>query len=348
MQIFHRVGVDLAKNVFQLHAIIAEGQPPVRRKLSRTKFLAFFSNMSPTRIGMEACGSAHHWARSLRALGHDVVLVPPAYAKPYVKRGKNDAIDAEAICEAMSRPGMRFVPIKGVEQQALLGLHKQRDLLIKQQTMAVNALRAFLAEFGLVVAQRIDRVGELLETARSDEQLPVAARARIEIDAAVLAALAKGIGDLERAIAEHHTASPVSKLLDGVPGIGMITASALAAHVPDPGQFRSARDFAAWLGLTPQEYSSGGKTVLGRISKKGNPYLRKLLVLAATSLLRVQSKRQGRMADWLRSLLDRKPARLVTVALANRLARTAWAMMRTGEVFRGDLFARTTTATATT
>lgn len=344
MQSFLRIGIDLAKNVFHLHALVEDGAAPIRRKLSRAKFLSFFGDVSPTRNGMEACSSAHHWARALRALGHEVVLIPPAYAKPYVKRGKNDAIDAEAICEAMSRPGMRFVPIKNVEQQAVLGMHRQRELLIKQQTMAVNALRAFLAEFGLIAAKRIDRVADLLATARADTSLPIAAQKRIEIDAAILAALAEGIDSLEKGIAEHHAENPVSQLIDGVPGIGVITASALVAHVPDPDHFRSARDFAAWLGLTPREHSSGGRTTLGRISKKGNPYLRKLLVLAATSLLRVQSRRQGRLADWLRSLLGRKPARLATVALANRLARTAWAMMKTGEVFRCELFARTAAA----
>ena len=204
MQGFLRIGIDIAKNVFHLHALVEDGAAPTRRKLSRAKFLNFFGDVSPTRIGMEACSSAHHWARALRGLGHEVVLIPPAYAKPYVKRGKNDTIDAEAICEAMSRPGMRFVPIKNVEQQAVLGLHRQRELLIKQQTMAVNALRAFLAEFGLIAAKRIDRVADLLATARADTSLPMAARKRIEIDAALLAALAEGIDGLDKGIAEHQ------------------------------------------------------------------------------------------------------------------------------------------------
>jgi len=340
MKSYIRIGVDLAKNFFQVHALPEEGVPALQRKLSRTKFLDFFRTIAPSRVGMEACATAHHWARALQALGHEVVLIPPAYTKAYVKRGKNDAVDAEAICEAMSRPGMRFVPVKTVDQQALLSLHKQRELLIKQQTMAVNALRAFLAEFGLVAAKSIGRVPDLLDAGRDSAALPAAAKVRLEIDAEILLALAKAINALEQEIARHHAVNPVSQLLDGVPGIGVLIASAVVAYVPDPGHFRSGRDFSAWLGLTPREHSSGGKSTLGHISKQGNPYLRKLLVLAATSLLRVQPQRRGPLAEWLRALLVRKPARLVTVALANRLARILWAMMKGGEEFRMDIFAR--------
>ncbi|SEK07421.1 transposase [Sphingobium sp. AP50] len=340
MKSYIRIGVDLAKNVFQVHALSEEGTPALQRKLSRAKFLDFFQNIAPSQIGMEACATAHHWARALQALGHEVVLIPPAYTKPYVKRGKNDAVDAEAICEAMSRPGMRFVPVKTVDQQALLGLHKQRELLIKQQTMAVNALRAFLAEFGLIAAKSIERVPHLLAIGRESKMLPATAKARIEIDAEVLCTLAKAIDGLEQEISRHHACNPVSQLLDGVPGIGTLIASAVVAYVPNPEHFRSGRDFSAWLGLTPREHSSGGKSKLGRISKQGNPYLRKLLVLAATSLLRVQPQRRGPLAEWVRELLARKPARLVTVALANRLARILWAMMKSGEEFRMIIFAR--------
>ncbi len=344
MTSFVRIGIDIAKNFFQVHALPDEGAAPVRRKLSRAKFLDFFRDLPPCRIGVEACGSAHHWGRELRRLGHDVVLIPPIYTKPYVKRGKNDAADAEAICEAMSRPGMRYVPIKTTDQQALLGLHTYRDLLIKQQTMCVNSLRSFLAEFGVVTAQSIYQIPELLSAGRDDSTLPALAKARLDVDAAVIATLAKGIADLDRQIAQVHASNPVSQLLDEVPGIGVLTASAVVAHVPDATYFQSGRDFSAWLGLTPREHSSGGKTKLGAISKRGNPYLRKLLVLAATSLLRVQSRRTGALAEWVAALLARKPARLVTVALANRLARTLWAMMKTGEAFREEIFARSTTA----
>lgn len=340
MKSYIRIGVDLAKNVFQVHALPEEGAVPLQRKLSRAKFLDFFKSIAPSHVGMEACATAHHWARALQGLGHEVVLIPPAYTKPYVKRGKNDAVDAEAICEAMSRPGMRFVPVKTVDQQALLGLHKQRELLIKQQTMAVNALRAFLAEFGLIAAKSIERVPHLLATGRDSVVLPATAKARLEIDEEVLSALAKAINAIEQEISRHHACNPVSQLLDGVPGIGMLIASAVVAYVPDPEHFRSGRDFSAWLGLTPREHSSGGKSKLGHISKQGNPYLRKLLVLAATSLLRVQPQRQGPLAEWVRELLARKPARLVTVALANRLARILWAMMKSGEEFRMMIFAR--------
>ena len=246
--------------------------------------------------------------------------MPPAYTKPYVKRGKNDAVDAEAICEAMSRPGMRFVPIKSAEQQATLMLHKTRELLVKQRTMSVNALRGHLAEFGLVVAKGIGRVDELLDLAESDATLPEAAKAAVKTFAQILEGLDKAIDELEKKIAEAHAQSETSRLLDGVPGIGKLIASVIAASVPDPSVFKSGRDFAAWLGLTPRQNSSGGKQTLGGITKQGNRYIRKMLVLSATSLLRWVGKRKGALRDWIVALLAKKPARLVTVALANKLA----------------------------
>jgi transposase len=340
MKKFIRIGVDLAKNYFQIHALESEGGPAVTRKLTRMKMREFFSQIEPCLVGMEACGSAHYWARELKAMGHEVLLMPPVYTKPYVKRGKNDAVDADACCEAMSRPGMRFVPIKSAEQQATLMLHKTRELLVKQRTMSVNALRAHLSEFGLIAAKGIGRVDQLLELAESDATLPNAARAVVKVLAQQLEGLDKSIDDLEDEIAGAHGQSEISRLLDAVPGIGKIIASVIAASVPDPNVFKSGRDFAAWLGLTPRQNSSGGKQTLGAITKQGNRYIRKLLVLGATSLLHIVGKRKGALRDWIVALLAKKPARLVTVALANKLARILWAMMKTGEGFRTEMFAK--------
>ena len=337
---FIRIGVDLAKNYFQLHALVSEAGPAVTRKLTRLKMREFFSHIEPCLVGMEACGSAHYWARELKAMGHEVLLMPPAYTKPYVKRGKNDAVDANACCEAMSRPGMRFVPIKSAEQQATLMLHKTRELLVKQRTMSVNALRGHLSEFGIIAAKGIGRVDELLELAESDTTLPEAAKASVKNLAQHLEGLDKSIDDLEKQIGRAHAQNEMSRLLDNVPGIGKIIASVITASVPDPSVFKSGRDFAAWLGLTPRQNSSGGKQTLGGITKQGNRYIRKQLVLGATSLLNVVGKRQGALRDWIVALLAKKPARLVTVALANKLARILWAMMKTGEGFRTEMFAK--------
>ena len=340
MKKFIRIGVDLAKNYFQVHALPFEGAPAMMRKLKRSKVLEFFSKIEPCLVGMEACGSAHYWARELKKLGHEVLLMPPAYTKPYVKRGKNDAVDADAICEAMSRPGMRFVPIKSTEQQATLMQHKTRELLIKQRTMNVNALRGHLSEFGFIVAKGIGRVDELLELAEKDATLPNAAKAAVKVLAQTLEGLDKAIDNLEREISSPHGQTEMSRLLDKVPGIGKIIASVVAASVPDPSVFKSGRDFAAWLGITPRQNSSGGKQTLGAITKQGNRYIRKLLVLGATSLLNVVGKRKGALRDWIVALLAKKPARHVTVALANKLARILWAMMKTGETFRTEIFAK--------
>jgi transposase len=339
MKKFIRIGVDLAKSYFQIHALESEGGPAVTRKLTRMKMREFFSQIEPCLVGMEACGSAHYWARELKAMGHEVLLMPPVYTKPYVKRGKNDAVDADACCEAMSRPGMRFVPIKSAEQQATLMLHKTRELLVKQRTMSVNALRAHLSEFG-IAAKGIGRIDPLLELAESDATLPNAARAVVKVLAQQLEGLDKSIDDLEDEIAGTHGQSEISRLLDAVPGIGKIIASVIAASVPDPNVFKSGRDFAAWLGLTPRQNSSGGKQTLGAITKQGNRYIRKLLVLGATSLLHIVGKRKGALRDWIVALLAKKPARLVTVALANKLARILWVMMKTGEGFRTEMFAK--------
>jgi transposase len=337
---FIRIGVDLAKNYFQVHALTSETGPAVTRKLSRSKMREFFSQIKPCRVGMEACGSAHYWARELKAMGHEALLMPPTYTKPYVKRGKNDAVDAEAICEAVSRPSMRFVPVKSAEQQATLMLHTTRELLVKQRTMSVNALRSHLSEFGIIVAKGIGRVDELLELGEKDATLPNAARAAVKVLAQTLEEFDKSLDDLEDEIAKAHARSEMSRLLIEVPGIGKLIATAVVASMPDPSVFKSGRDFAAWLGLTPRQNSSGGKQTLGAITKQGNRYIRKLLVLGATSLLNVVGKRKGALRDWIIVLLAKKPARLVTVALANKLARIVWAMMKTGEGFRSEMFAK--------
>ena len=340
MKSFIRVGVDLAKNYFQIHALSSEDKPAVSRKLTRSKMREFFAQIEPCLVGMEACGSAHYWARELRSMGHTTLLIPPTYVKPYVKRGKNDAVDAEAICEAMSRPQMRFVPVKTPEQQATLMLHTTRELLIKQRTMIVNALHSHLSDFGIIVAKGIERVEELLHIAEEDTSLPQAALGAARILGKALDELDKSLGDLNGQIADAHAKSDMSRLLVEVPGIGKLIATAIVSHVPDPSMFKSGRDFAAWLGLTPRQNSSGGKQSLGAITKQGNRYLRKLLVLGSTSLLNIVGKRVGPLRDWTMGLLAKKPARLVTVALANKLARIIWAMMKTGEGFRNATFAK--------
>lgn len=340
MKKFIRIGVDLGKNCFQVHALESEDGRARTRKLSRQAMRKFFSGIEPCVAGMEACASSHYWARELTAMGHEVRLIPPIYVKPYVKRGKNDAADAAAICEAMSRPGMRFVPVKSAESQAALMVHKTRELLIKQRTMSVNALRSHLAEFGIIAAKGIGRIGELIELAEEDAALPGAARRAAKVLAEQIAGLDKSLDDIEAEIAAAHGASEMSRLLIEAPGIGKLIAAAIVAHMPDPGVFKRGRDFAAWLGLVPRQNSTGGKPALGAITKKGNRYIRKLLVLAATSLLHGVAKRKGALRDWIVALLARKPARLVTVALANKLARIVFAMMKTGERFRAEMFAK--------
>ncbi len=331
----------MAKGSFQIHAIEREGAPALTRKLSRGKFLAFFANVAPCRIGMEACGSAHHWARELRAMGHEPALMAPSYVKPYVKRSKNDANDAAAICEAMSRPDMRFVPAKSADQQTVLMLHKTRDLLIKQRTMNVNALRGHLSELGLVAAKGIHRVKDLLALAEEDRALPEAARRAAAILADTIGGLDARIAALDADIAAVSASNPMSRQLDEVPAFGPLIASALVAFTPDPSAFKSGGDFSASLGLTPSQNSTGGKIKLGPITKKGNRYLRKMLVVGSTSVLRVAHKHKGALAEWIVAMLAKKKSqRLVAVALAAKLARIAWAMMSTGEGFRKELYSR--------
>ena len=326
-------GLDLAKNVFQVHAIGSDGEILVRRKLRCAEVIRFFSELPPCLVGMEACASAHHWARELMALGHEVRLMPPAYVKPYVERGKTDAADAEAICEAVTRPTMRFVAVKTVEQQAVLKLHKTRDLLVRQRTMLINALRGHLAEYGIVTSLGAGGVSAALKALHEEQdRLPVHARSALHGIAAQFRALSSEIDRLEAQILTWHRSDETSRRLATIPGIGPITASAIAAAVPDASLFRSGRQFAAWLGLTPRPHSSGGKERLGGITKQGDGYLRRLLVVGATAVMRMARKDASRQ-PWMAKLLERKPTKIVTVALANKTARIAWAVMTRKEVY---------------
>jgi transposase len=328
------VGLDLAKSVFQVHAVDECGGAVLVKKLHRKQMLPFFSKLPPCLIGVEACATAHHWARTLSAMGHEVKLMPPSYVKGYVKRGKSDAIDAEAICEAVQRPSMRFVPTKTVEQQAVLMAHRTRSLLVRQRTMAANALRAHLAEFGLVANPGIANLAKLSEKALTEDGPPAYARQALAILVRRLAELTEEIGTLDRELSAWHAQNQASQRLAAIPGIGVVTATAIAATVADPEQFRSGRQFAAWLGLTPQRQSTGGKTRLGGISKQGDRYLRRLLVVGATAVMRHSKDKATRLADWIRELLAKKPFRLVSVVLANKLARIAWAVLTRGDTYR--------------
>lgn len=330
------IGLDLAKNVFQVHCVDGVGNVVLKKKLRRAEMLTFFSGLPPCQVGIEACATAHHWAREIATLGHDVRLMPPSYVKAYVRRQKNDAADAEAICEAVRRPTMRFVPVKSAEQQGVLVLHRSRELLVRQRTMLINAIRGHCAEFGIIVAQGARRAGELVENIRQEEStlLPDLARSALLVLANQLDALASQIYALERQLLVWHRKDQASQRLATIPGVGIITATALAASVPDPGMFRSGREFAAFLGLVPRQNSSGGKERLGRISKMGNGYLRKLLVVGATSVIRRARTSTSDSATWIKALLERRPARVVTVAMANKNARIAWAVLARGEVYR--------------
>ncbi|MDJ0944442.1 MAG: IS110 family transposase, partial [Kiloniellales bacterium] len=287
------------------------------------------------------CATAHFWAREIGALGHDVRLIPPAYVKPYVKRQKNDAADAEAICEAVTRPHMRFVPIKSAKRQGVLMLHRTRDLLMRQRTMTLNAVRAHLAEFGIITAQGPQKLLTLIRAIRTGEVpgLPRIAGIALESLASQLDSLTDEIRKLERQLMLWHRADETSQRLETIPGVGVITATALAASVPDPGVFKSGRQFAAFLGLVPRQNSSGGKGRLGRISKMGDGYLRRLLVVGATSVVRRANSNTSATGAWVRCLLERKPARVVTVAVANKTARIAWAILARGETYRASMAA---------
>ncbi len=331
------IGLDIAKSVFQVHGVDGSGQVAIRRQLRRAEVLNFFGDLAPCLVGIEACSTSHYWARQIGALGHTVRLLPPAHVKPYVKRGKkNDAADAAAICEAVTRPHMQFVPVKTAESQAVLMLHRARDLLVRQRTMLICALRGHLAEFGLVAGQgkgNFARLVACLDTAEG-EALPELALSALRLLAAQIDDANAKIDSLEKAIVTQHRNDSASRRLASVPGIGPIIASAAAAAVPDASVFKSGRQFAAWLGLVPRQNSTGGKERLGRITKAGDRYLRRLLIIGATGLIRYKRKNIPGGIEWVTALLARKPVRLVTVALANKMARIVWAILCRGEVYR--------------
>ena len=332
------VGLDLAKSVFQVHGADKEGRPVVRKKLRRGQVLAFFAGLSPCLIGLEACASAHYWARELRALGHAVRLIPPQYVHPFVKTNKNDATDAEAICEALMCPTMRFAAVKSAEQQSVLMLHRARDLLVRQRTMLINALRGHCGEFGMVVAQGASKVTILIEMIedRDDARLPALAGEALGSLVEQLRMAQTQILDLEKQLKAWHRTNEASRRLEAIPGVGVITATALVATIGDASQFHSGRQLAAWLGLVPRQYSSGGKARLGRISKRGDGYLRRLLVHGVRADLRWSRHRKERRSVWQESLLARRPTNVVLVAMANKTARVVWAMLSRGEAFRAE------------
>jgi transposase len=336
MQSITTIGLDIAKSVFQVHAVDAEGHVVIRRQLKRRYVLAFFEKVPPCLVGIEACASSHHWSRELKALGHTVRLMPPAYVKPYVKRQKNDAADAEAICEAVTRANMRFVATKTPEQQSGLMLHRTRHLFIRQQTAVINAIRAHLAEFGIVAPVGRNGVEQLLGVVANpiDKRVPEIARACLAALGAQLRRFKEQILDFDRMIRAWHRSNETSQRLDEIPGVGPALATALVASVADPKAFRSGRDFSAWIGLVPKQHSSGGKDRLGSISKQGDRYLRGLFVAGALAVIRYAKIHGTKHRPWLTSLLARRPTKVAAIALANKIARMAWAMMAKGERYK--------------
>jgi transposase len=330
-----RIGMDTSKHFFQLHGVNAAEQPALRRKLRRNQVLAFFAQLPPTVVGMEACGAAHYWARELRKLGHEVKLMAPQHVKAYVKRNKNDGRDAEGLCEAMSRPTMQFVPVKTEEQQAALMLAGVRQQLIARRTQLSNAIRGYAAEFGLTAARGLDKIEPLLTDIAADEALPEPARDLFAMHGREYAQLQAELKKIEARLMAWHRANADSRRLAQIPGVGPIGATALVMKAPDPRLFPSGRHFAAWIGLTPKDHSTAGKTRLGKITRAGDEMLRSVLVAGATAVIQQAKNGRGRPAPWLLTLLKRKPPKLAAVALANKIARIAWKLMTTGESYDG-------------
>lgn len=326
------VGLDLAKNLFQVHAVDENGAVLVRRQVRRAQVLLFFSRLHPCLIGIEACAGARHWARELAKLGHDVRLIPPSHVKPFVKRGKTDAADAEAICEAVIRPNMRFVPLKTEKQQAVLMQHRTGDFLVRQLTQLANAIRAHLGEFGIVVPKGVHNMGRLIAEAETAD-LPPEARMPLDLLAGQFRDTKQRIDVMTAQIKADAEVDETARRLQTMPGIGPITASVLAATLPNVSSFRSARDLPAWLGLTPKPHSSGGKERLGSISKMGNRYIRRLLYPGAMGVISARRLSEP-STDWLGRLVATKPLKVAAIALANRMARAIWAMLKTGEAWR--------------
>ena len=332
MEQISRIGMDTSKHLFQLHGVNAAEAPVLRKKLRRKEMIAFFEKLTPTVIAIEACGASHHWARLLQSFGHSVKLIPPQLVKPYVKRGKNDAADAEALCEAMSRPTMRFVPVKTAEQQAALMLVGVRDRLIRNRTQLANAIRGHAAEFGLTAGKGMTHLVPLLERIQADESLPTLARELFAIQATEYAQLQVQIDEVDAKLTAWHRADECSRRLAKIPSVGPIGAVLLRMKTPDPAQFQSGRQFAAWIGLTPKDHSTAGKVRLGVITRAGDEALRSVLVVGATAVIQ-HAQRSGKASPWLVELLKRKSPKLTAVALANKTARIAWKMMLTGEPY---------------
>jgi transposase len=336
MQVITTVGLDIAKSVFQVHGVDGAGQVVIRRQLKRRYVLAFFEKLPACLVGIEACASSHHWSRELKALGHTVRLMPPAYVKPYVKRQKNDATDAEAICEAVTRANMRFVATKTPEQQSGLTLHRTRHLFIRQQTAVINVIRAHLAEFGIVAPVGRKGVEALLDVVANptDKRVPVIARACLAALGAQLRRLKEQILEFDRMIMTWHRSHEASRRLDAIPGVGPVLATALVASIADPKAFRSGRNFSAWIGLVPKQHSSGGRDRLGSISKQGDRYLRSLFMAGALAVIRYARIHGTKHRPWLTALLARRPTKIAAIALANKIARMVWAMMARGERYK--------------
>jgi transposase len=330
------IGLDLAKNVFQVHGVDENGATVIRRQLRRSQVLRFFEKQPPCLVGIEACATSHHWARKIAALGHEVKLMPARYVKPYVKRNKNDAADAEAICEAVTRPTMRFVEVKTREQQSVLVLHRTRHLFVRQRTALINAMRAHLAEFGIVAGvgrNGLERLLKVIEDGE-DDRVPPTARDCLLALRDQLALVKRQLVDADRRILACHRSSELSRRLAEIPGVGPVVATALVASIPDPHAFGSGRDLSAWIGLVPKQHSTGGKERLGRISKAGNRYLRSLLMIGAFSVIRRAKQVGYTRRPWLTKLMERRPTKVAAIALANKIARTAWAMMVRGTSYR--------------